>query len=214
MESALCPPDTRLIETLRWDGTGFIRRDLHLARLERSATALGFGHDAAAIGRTLGRVAGPDPLRVRLTLGRAGDSNVTTAPLGPTPAEWRVALYPVRLRSTDPLLRHKTTQRALYDAARAALPPGIDEWIFANERDELCEGTITTPFFDLGDGEKTPPVTCGCLPGILREERLRAGVCREGVLTIADLPKARLTMGNSLRGPIPARLLPTPDLSS
>jgi len=207
VESPLCPPDTRLIETLRWDGAALVRRDLHLARLARSAAALGFRHDAAEIARTLRQVTGLDPLRVRLTLGKAGDSEATTAPLGPTPPEWRVALHPSRLSSTDPLLRHKTTQRALYDAARAAMPPGIDEWIFANERDELCEGTITTLFFDLGHGETTPPLTSGCLPGVLREERLQAGLCREGILTLTDLPRARITMGNSLRGLIPARLV-------
>ncbi len=210
MESPLCPPDTRLIETLRWDGAGFIRLDLHLARLERSAAALGFRHDARDIDRTLARVTGPEPLRVRLTLGQAGDSDVTTMPLGAPPAEWRVALHPVRLASADPWLRHKTTRRALYDTARAALPQGIDEWIFANERDELCEGTITTLFFDLGQGESTPPVACGCLPGVLRRERLDAGLCGEAVLTLGDLPKARLVLGNSLRSMIPARLVPAP----
>ncbi len=210
MESPLCPPDTRLIETLRWDGTGLVRRDLHLARLARSAAALGFCHDAEAVDRALAQITGPDPLRVRLTLGQGGDAEVTTAPLGPTPAEWRVALHPARLHSGNPWLRHKTTQRALFDTARANLPAGIDEWIFANERDEICEGTITTLFFDPGQGGRTPPVACGCLPGILREERIALGQCGEGILTLADLPGVRLTMGNSLRELIPARLVPVP----
>lgn len=210
MESPLCPPGTRLIETLRWDGARLVRRELHLARLAKSAEALGFHHDPARIAAALAGVAGPDPLRVRLTLGQEGACEVTSAPLGPTPTEWRVALHPARLSSDDPLLRHKTTCRALYDAARAMLPPGIDEWIFANERGEVCEGTITTAFFDRGEGETTPPLHCGCLPGVLRAERLSGGLCAEGLLTVGELPRVRLMMGNSLRGQIRARLVLPP----
>ncbi len=80
--------------------------------------------------------------------------------------------------------------------------------IFLNERDEVCEGTITNVFFDLGDGLCTPPLTCGCLPGVLRADMLATGQAREAVLTAADLPRAQLRVGNSLRGLIAATLLP------
>jgi 4-amino-4-deoxychorismate lyase len=208
MESPLHPPDLRLIETLLWDGTAFPRLDRHLARLAASAALLGFVHDPQGLARALAAVDGPDPLRVRLTLGRAGDVRMSAAPLPDTATEWRIAVSPVRLTSEDPRLHHKTTDRALYDDTRAALPEGIDEVIFLNERGEVCEGTITSVFFDLGDGLCTPPLTCGCLPGVLRAEILATGQAREAILSAADLPRARLWVGNALRGLIPAKLAP------
>jgi 4-amino-4-deoxychorismate lyase len=207
MESTLHPPHLRLIETLLWDGERFPRLERHLARLAASAVLLGFVHDPQAIARALEAVDGPDPMRVRLTLGRAGDVKMAAAPLPDTKAEWRIALSTVRLASDDPRLRHKTTDRTVYDNTRAALPEGADEVIFGNERAEVCEGTITNVFFDTGDGLSTPPLTCGCLPGVLRAEMLATGQARETVLPAADLPGVRLWVGNALRGLIPARLL-------
>ena len=156
--------------------------------------------------RALAEVRDPRPLRVRLTIGRAGDVALTTAPLPPRPAGWRLMIAPERLDPDDPRLCHKTTERALYDRTRAALPTGVDEALFLNTRGELCEGTITTLFADLGDGLRTPPLACGCLPGILRAELLACGRAREAVLRPDDLARASLWMGNALRGLIPARL--------
>ena len=99
----------------------------------------------------------------------------------------------------------KTSARARYDRARAALPPGIDEWIFLNTRGEVCEGTITSLFLRR-DGELlTPPLASGLLPGVLRGLLLREGRAREAVLRPADLAEGELLVGNSLRGLVPAR---------
>ncbi len=72
--------------------------------------------------------------------------------------------------------------------------------VFRNERDEVCDGTITTVFFDRGHGMRTPPVTSGLLPGVLRADL----ACPEEVLLARDLPRVRLWVGNALRGLIPA----------
>ncbi len=207
MESPLCPPGTRLIETLLWDGTTLVRRERHLARARASAAALGFRWDEETVRAALTGARGPAPLRVRLTFGRDGDVEMTTAPLPPTAAEWRVTLASDRLDPADPFLRHKTTQCARYDTARAALPEGIDEVIFANSRDEICEGTITNVFFDRGDGLCTPPLASGVLPGVLRAELIATGSCREAPLPVTDLAHVRLWVGNSLRGLIRAQFV-------
>ncbi|WP_394352243.1 aminotransferase class IV [Paragemmobacter kunshanensis] len=192
--------DVRLIETALWDGAAFPRLALHLARLARGAAALGFPCDPAAVERALFAAVGDAALRVRLTLGAAGDMEVTVAPLPAGKAEWRVGLAAARLASGDPWLRVKTTRRAAYDAARAALPAGLDEVVFLNERGEVCDGTITTVFFDRGQGMRTPPLACGLLPGVLRAEL----AVPEEVLRAEDLPRVRLWVGNALRGLIPA----------
>lgn len=192
--------DARLIETALWDGVGFPRLALHLARLAAGAKALGFACDADAVRAALLDAVEDAPLRVRLTLGAAGDVAVTVAPLPPAKAEWRLGLAEGRLASDDPWLRVKSTRRGAYDAARAALPVGLDEVVFCNERGEVCDGTITTLFFDRGEGMRTPPLTCGLLPGVLRAEL----AVPEEVLLAQDLPQMRLWVGNALRGLIPA----------
>lgn len=201
MESALRQgagdPDLRLIETMLWDGTGFPRLALHMARLRRSAGLLGwpFGDVEAALRGVTG-----GPARVRLTLDAGGACTVTVAALPPVAQVWRVGLAAGRLASGDPWLAVKSTRRAVYDTARAALPGGLDEVIFVNERDEVCDGTITTVFFDRGNGMRTPPLSSGLLPGVLRAEM----ACPEDVLLAADLPAVRLWVGNAVRGLIPA----------
>jgi 4-amino-4-deoxychorismate lyase len=210
VESALRrtrPGDLKLIETFRRDpGGGFVRLPAHLARLGRTATALGVPLDRAAVERALAAVAGEGALRVRLTVGLAGEVAIETAPLAPPPALWTVMLAAERVASGDLWLGVKTSRRPAQDAARAALPAGVDEALLANERGELTEGTITNVFADLGDGLVTPPLASGLLPGVLRAEMLARGECREEVVRVADLGAARILVGNSLRGLIPARL--------
>ena len=202
MESALCGGSRpRLIETLLWDGAAYPRLAGHLARLTGSAAALGYACDPAAVQAALPAPA--TPARVRLTLGPGGDTEVTQAPLPPARAEWRLALAPARLHSSDPWLQVKSTRRAVYDSARAALPDGVEELIFQNERGEVCEGTITNLFFDRGQGMCTPPRASGLLPGVLRAGLIAQG-CREELLLAEDLPRVRLWVGNALRGLIPA----------
>ncbi len=203
MESALRnganAPGLKLIETLLWDGADCPRLKLHQARLARSAAALGWA-EPADLRELLGGLPA-QPLRLRVTLDGAGLLALERAPLPSAKTEWRVGLARDRLTSTDPWLQHKTTRRGVYDAARASLAEGLDEVIFLNERGEVCEGTITTVFFDKGQGMRTPPLTCGVLPGVLRAE-MAVG---EEVLLAEDLPKTRLWLGNALRGLFPAR---------
>ncbi|MDZ7884420.1 MAG: aminotransferase class IV [Mycobacterium sp.] len=102
---------------------------------------------------------------------------------------------------SDPWLGIKSTRRAAYDRARATLPTGLDEVVFVNERGEVCDGSITTLFFDRGAwtcGRRR--CASGLLPGVLRAEL----ACPEEVLLARDLPQVRLWLGNALRGLPPA----------
>lgn len=197
----LTAPDLYLIETLGWDGCVFARLPLHLDRLARSAQLFGWPcEDAAGLAAALRAAAPPGAARMRLTLDARGMIAVQSAPLPPSPAIWRLGLAKGRLASDDPWLGVKSSHRVAYDAARATLPQGWDEAIFCNERDEVCDGSITTLFFDRGTGLCTPPLTSGLLPGVLRAQMLASGAVREAVLHAQDLPRVRLWLGNSLRG--------------
>jgi 4-amino-4-deoxychorismate lyase len=202
-----------LIETLRWEpGEGFVRLDRHLARLANSARALGFSCDARAVREVLeGCAGGNTALRVRLTLAEDGRIAATNAPFEPLPADavWTLRPAKTRLNSADPLIRHKTTRRQVYEAARAEYSRGeADEVLLLNERGEVCEGTITNVFADFGEPVLvTPAPECGLLPGVLRGEMIEQGRAKEAVLTEADLRTAKAVyVGNSLRGLIGARL--------
>ncbi|MBA3323777.1 MAG: aminotransferase class IV [Rhodobacteraceae bacterium] len=211
MESAFrrpLPAGFRLIETFGWrPELGYVNLPAHLARLEATARRFGAPVDRAAILRTIDAVArGDAPLRLRLTLGLDGRPEATAAPFEPGPPVWTVALADVLLDPDDPWLRVKTTERALYDAARAALPPGVHETLFLNRRGEVCEGAISSVFLQSNGVYLTPRLSSGLLPGVLRETLLRGGQAREAVLRVGDLARGRLYLGNSLRGLCAARL--------
>jgi 4-amino-4-deoxychorismate lyase len=202
-----------LIETLRFEpGSGFRNLDLHRKRMARSAAALGLSFSATAFDAALAQVPeGQGPRRVRLELAPGGEIALVHAPYAPLSdgTVWRVALASTALSSSDPLLRHKTTRRRLYDAARAEYPAGaVDEVLLLNERAEVCEGTITSVFLpSRGDRFVTPALSCGLLAGVLRETLLAEGKAQEGVFGPADLEGRDFFVGNSLRGLIPARLV-------
>ena len=202
-----------LIETMRWEpGSGFLRFDRHLARLYASAAELDFACDPQHVGEVLaGAVGGTAALRTRLALRRNGEATASAQPYEPLVADkvWRLELARVRLNSGDTLLRHKTSRRETYQRARAEyLATRADEVLLANERGELCEGTITNLFADFGDRAlATPRLDCGLLPGVLRGALLDEGRALEAIYTFDDLKSAKaIFVGNSLRGLIPALL--------
>jgi len=200
---------------MRWEpGSGFLRFERHLARLYGSAAELGFNCDPRRIGAVLGDAAAGSnvALRARLVLSRDGQASASAQPYEALAADKVWVLRPGRskLDSHNTLLRHKTSRRLVYAHARAEyLITQADEVLLANERGEVCEGTISNVFADFGDGVlATPRLDCGLLPGVLRAELLDEGRAREAIYSLDDLKSARaLFVGNSLRGLIPARLV-------
>lgn len=203
-----------LIETMRWQpGSGFLRLHRHLARLHASATELDFAFDPVKIADALKQAVdgARAAMRLRLVLSDGGHVTASAQPYEQSVADkvWRLQLARTRLDSADVLLRHKTSRRDAYQRARAEfLISQADEVVLANERGEVCEGTITNIFADFGDGTlATPRLDCGLLPGVLRGELLDEGRAHEAVYTWDKLKSAKaIFVGNSLRGLMPARL--------
>ncbi|MBW6419382.1 aminotransferase class IV family protein [Celeribacter sp. PS-C1] len=199
----------RIIETFGYvPEQGMTRGARHLARMARTAAKLDVAFDQAQAEHLMAEFHAETPRRMRMTLDRAGGLELQDAPLAPSKPLFRVQLHETRLDPADPWLPVKTTERSLYDQARADLPEGIDEMLFLNTRGELCEGTITNVFLERNGDILTPALSSGLLPGVLREELLSAGRAQEAVLTVTDLRAAeRLWVGNSLRGLIPAQFV-------
>ena len=88
---------------------------------------------------------------------------------------------------------------------RRAKETGIDEPLFLNERNELCEGAVSNLFFVGKDGTvATPKVSCGLLPGVVRRVLLEHGMAGEAVILPEELGSfSEAFLTNSLMGIMP-----------
>jgi para-aminobenzoate synthetase/4-amino-4-deoxychorismate lyase len=146
------------------------------------------------------------PRRIRLLLAASGALAIEVTPLPEAhggPMTVSIGCRPVA--ASDFRLRHKTSDRAFYDAARQAA--GTDEVIFEDDQGYLTEGSFTSLFVERDGVLVTPPLSRGLLSGVLRAELIDTGQAVEGELTAADLTHGFL-IGNALRGLIPAIVAP------
>ncbi len=218
-------PGLSLFETMRATrAEGVPLLDRHLARLEHSARAFGFGFDRDALVREIARVCAALPEdgahRMRLSLQHSGAFSVTAAPLSPLPAAWdapvRLHIAPQAREAVHSLPHHKTSLRAAYDAAwQAAEREGAFDAVFFNADGTLAEGGRSTVLVKLEGQWWTPPLSAGVLPGVMRgvlldDARPWLGVpLRERVLTRAEVARAEaIAVCNALRGVVPAHFEP------
>jgi para-aminobenzoate synthetase/4-amino-4-deoxychorismate lyase len=200
-----------LVETMRLEGGSVYLRDRHLKRLESSAAHFGFVCEVARISGALDQACDEHPkgtFKIRLLLDAGGSVSLSCIPLAPPPQRLRLKLSRERIDPAHSLLYHKTTQRPLYRREHElAVREGYDEVLFLNKDGEVCEGSMTNIFAEI-DGELfSPPVSCGLLPGTLREELMSRRECRERVLDLSSLRHAhRVYAGNSVTGLVVAVL--------
>ncbi len=209
-------PSFQLLESLRWDGEYHFLRQ-HLERLKASAAYFDFPFDEPQIVSALednqnalvsGRV-----YKVRLLLDVDGKTSLDNKTLDPPPIGETVILAPVPRSSQDKLLFHKTTYRNLYEHWHAeARRQGHADVLFINEKGELTEGAIHNIFLEIDGRLFTPPVECGLLPGVYRQDLLeREARASERILTPADLRAAEaIYLCNSVRGLRKVTLVETP----
>lgn len=198
-----------LFETFRLDPEAPAPRVArHLDRLERSARQLQFPYDREQIERELrtASLALHTVRRCRLELKGDGTSTIQIGEL-PRSEVGPVGIKLVsRAQAADDIrLRHKTTDRAFYEEPRRS--SGAFEVLFVDQDGFLTEGSFTNIFVEAGGLLSTPPQRRGLLPGILRQELIQEGKAIEKDIAASELP-SQFYLGNSLRGLIPAVLLP------
>jgi para-aminobenzoate synthetase/4-amino-4-deoxychorismate lyase len=194
--------DFQLIETMRVSESGRVYLlDRHLERLNRSAHHFSFTFDLARVrAQILESIpANPVPACLRLLLSQHGLCSLEQLSL-PAGYARRLKLSRVRVDSKDVFLYHKTTRRGVYDEARRECDENTDA-ILCNERGEITETTIMNIAVFRGGRWVTPRLSCGLLPGVMREELLARGEIVEGVVKANELQDAELVKCfNALRG--------------
>ena len=196
-----------IFESLLWDG-GFLYANDHFNRLKKSARYFFYplSHKQwisimADIQKTL---KGGIPQKVRIFLAKEGIFRWDHSALG-GPAFSGVApafLSFKRINEQSPFLFNKTTYKPWYTKDIALISQGkCFDVIHINSKGKVTEGSRSNIFIQKGGMLYTPPVECGLLPGILRENLLRRGKCQERVLIPKDLKNADAVFcGNSVRG--------------
>ncbi|MDH3260880.1 MAG: aminodeoxychorismate synthase component I [Acidimicrobiia bacterium] len=202
--------DFELIETMRWEprpGYWFLTE--HLDRLQDSAQYCGFQFDRARLEQELLAVSRgiiEAVARVRLSLDEQGRVRIDVSRLTHTDEPIRLAVDDVPVDPSDWRIFHKTSLRDVYDEARQR-HPNADDVLMVNGDGEITESTIANVMVRL-DGEwMTPPVTSGCLPGVMRRVLLEEGEISEAPILVSDLARAEgLVLINSVRLRVPAVL--------
>ena len=201
-------PEFSLLETLRADEDGPVRIDAHLARMEASAGYFDHVFDSARTREAIVKgweeaySARPGSYRIRALTSPAGGISVDVrrfegGDLNPTGARATFAAGPVD--SSDVFLFHKTTHRDVYES-RAAEHPGLFDVLLTNEDGYVTEFTRGNLAVEIDGVVWTPPLDCGLLGGIFRDELLADGRLRERRLTPGDVTGAsRVWLINSVR---------------
>lgn len=195
-----------LIETMGFDpDEGLLRLDAHMARMKRSADRFGFAFDRHAARNELQAATFRlrERSRVRLLASPLGNYAIEVRPLPAESEPVTVSIQALPVSAEDFRLRHKTTDRAFYDAPRQG--SGCFEVLFEDPHGFLTEGSFTNLFVERDGQLLTPPLSRGLLAGVLRAELIEGGQAREADLTRADLA-GPFFIGNSARGLLRARL--------
>lgn len=116
-------------------------------------------------------------------------------------------ISPVKRNETSSLVYHKTMNYGdCILEKRNAAATGVDERLFLNTKDQICEGTVSNIFFVKQGKLYTPDTRCGLLPGILREYICETQHVEEAIIYPKDLKEyEECFVTNSLMGIMPVR---------
>lgn len=172
-------------------------RGLRLTPPERSALEQAVADVAAAWGEAPGRLrvtftAGPGPMgsprgdAPPTLILAAGSMQVQTEPTD-------VLVVDATRNERGALVGLKSTSYAENVVALAdAAALGCSEALFANTRDELCEGTGSNVFVVVDNQLVTPPLDSGCLAGVTRALLLEALADAGTPAVEAEVPMSRV----------------------
>lgn len=178
-----------LFETMKMLQGNILLFNHHCQRLQQGMGLLGMGHQAAdnnaiaAQAKILAQKNGCLKMaRIRWTVYRQEDgaagyvleaSTLEREAFRWQEQGWLLGLYAENTKATGPLANLKSANYLVYRlAAAAAAQQGADECIVLNAHGHVCDGSRTNIFI-LKDGLlQTPPLTSGCVAGVMRRHVL------------------------------------------
>ena len=216
------PASVGLIETIRIENGRAPFLEKHLLRLGKSCGSLNIWLNQdnllQAIHKKLSELSrSPQTQRLRISVRPDGQSELTISPVkevtGTQKIFWARDLIGEKdsvMKSSDPLLAHKTTARHRYDSAwKKAEELGGFDALFTNEKSEVTEGGRSSLFIKSKGRWLTPALSCGVLPGVMREILLTDPSlnAEEAIIREDDVLSAQeILMVNALRGKVSAAL--------
>jgi len=200
-------PYFELFETMKYSNGEFVRLDLHLKRLEESASYFLFKYDEEFVVKSLegeiGKYDSSKNYRIRISLNKWGKVKVEVTDIPSVPEEVKIIISDEIISTENRFQYFKTTNRELYNTEyKEYSEKGFFDVIFINEKNQVAEGAITNIFISKTGLLYTPPVGSGILPGVFRKHWLQTNInIKEEVLYKDDLLIAdEIILTNSLRG--------------
>lgn len=185
------PLSFSLLETMLWTPiAGYFLREKHIDRMLDSANYFDISMTREKLNHYLEQISSGfrTHQRVRVLLDRSGQFAFEARPFefqGES-AALKVCLAKSPNASSNVFLFHKTTERALYESARAGCEE-FDDVLLYNEAGELTEFTIGNLVVELDGQLLTPPVSCGVLPGTFRAHLVETGQVLERTIPVQRL---------------------------
>ena len=184
----------QIIETVKIENNSILFEKEHFKRMQKTAEHFGFKFKTPEIAKT-------DDGMLRILLNRDGEIKTELKKITPAKTS-KIAISPIIQNSKNEFLYYKTTYRPwYYDSFQRIKNGEIYDEIFFNEKGELTEGARSNIVLQINGNLYTPPVQCGLLNGVFRQELLKNNKCTEKILYKKDLEKAeKIFCVNSVRG--------------
>ena len=170
----------QIIETVKIENNSILFEKEHFERMQKTAEHFGFKFKTSEIAKT-------DSGMLRILLNRDGEIKTELKRITPAKTS-KIAISPIIQNSKNEFLYYKTTYRPwYYDSFQRIKNGEIYDEIFFNEKGELTEGARSNIVLQLNGNLYTPPVQCGLLNGVFRQELLKNNKCTEKILYKKDL---------------------------
>lgn len=196
-----------LLETMKLEQGHYVLKDFHLSRLEKSAQFFNIPINTETLSDALRDYAiqcGQGNWKVRLLVSQSAQVRMESSPLNERATNVQtvaLATHPISVNNI--FIYHKTTNRGMYEQHLDGHKNVFDVLLW-NVYGNITEFTNGNVVLEIDGRMLTPALSCGLLPGTMREHLLREESIEEALVFKADLQRAtRIWFINSVRGWVP-----------